>query len=88
MSWMVPWIPDSTYEADTEERVVDDIEPLFGGNIATIGKEVRHGALQMSLIVSVSTIEGGGDTTIPSPGRSPKHPLPGIGLHDSLHGRA
>ena len=29
----------------------------------------------------------GGDTTIPSPGRSPKQPLPGIGLHDSLHGR-
>ena len=29
----------------------------------------------------------GGDTTIPSPGRSPKHPLPGIGLHDPLHGR-
>ena len=30
---------------------------------------------------------GGGDTTIPSPGRSPKQPLPGIGLHDPLHGR-
>ena len=24
---------------------------------------------------------------IPSPGRSPKQPLPGIGLHDPLHGR-
>ena len=30
---------------------------------------------------------GGGDTTIPSPGRSRKQPLPGIGLHDHLHGR-
>ena len=30
---------------------------------------------------------GGGDTTIPSPGRSPKQPLPGIGLYDPLHGR-
>ena len=34
-----------------------------------------------------STIEEGGDTTIPSPGRSPKQPLPGIGLHDALHSR-
>ena len=25
--------------------------------------------------------------TIPSPGRSPKQPLPGIRLHDPLHGR-
>ena len=36
---------------------------------------------------SCSTIGEGGDTTFPSPGRSPKHPLPGIGLHDPLHGR-
>ena len=36
---------------------------------------------------SVSTIGGGGDTTIPSPGRSPKQSLPEIGLHDPLHGR-
>ena len=36
---------------------------------------------------SVPTIGGGEDTTIPSPGRSPKQPLPGIGLHDPLHGR-
>ena len=36
---------------------------------------------------SRSRIEGGGDTTIPSPGRSPKQALPGIGLHDPLHGR-
>ena len=37
---------------------------------------------------SVSTIGEGGDTTIiPSPGRSSKQPLSGIGLHDPLHGR-
>ena len=32
-----------------------------------------------------STIGEGGDTTIPSPGRSPKQSLPGIGLHNPLH---
>ena len=36
---------------------------------------------------SVSTIGGGRDTTIPSPGRSPKQPLSGIGLHVPPHGR-
>ena len=36
---------------------------------------------------SVSTFGGGGDTTISSPGMATKQPLPGIGLHDSLHGR-
>ena len=36
---------------------------------------------------SCSTIGEGGDTTIPSPGRSSKQLLPGIGLHDPLHGR-
>ena len=34
-----------------------------------------------------STIKEGGDTTISSPGRSPKQFLPGIGLHDPLHDR-
>ena len=29
----------------------------------------------------------GGDTTISSPGRSPKQPLPGMELHHPLHGR-
>ena len=37
--------------------------------------------------MSCSAIGEGGDTTTPSPGRSSKHPLPGIGLHDPLHGR-
>ena len=36
---------------------------------------------------SRSTIGGVGDTTIPSPGWLSKLPLPGIGLHDPLHGR-
>ena len=36
--------------------------------------------------MSVSTIGGGGDTTIPSPGKSPEQPPTGIGLHDPLHG--
>ena len=34
-----------------------------------------------------STIGEGGDTTISSPRRSPKQPLPVIGIHDPLHGR-
>ena len=34
---------------------------------------------------SRSTIGGGGDTTISSPGWSPKQPLPRIGLHDLLY---
>ena len=33
-----------------------------------------------------STIGESGDTTISSPGRSPKQHLPGIRLHDPLHG--
>ena len=33
------------------------------------------------------TIGEGGDRTISFPGRSPKQPLPGIGLYDLLHGR-
>ena len=37
-------------------------------------------------VKSCSTIGEGGDTTIPSPWRSPKQSLPGIGLHDPLHG--
>ena len=34
-----------------------------------------------------STIGEGGDTTISSPGRSRKQPLPGMRLQDPLHGR-
>ena len=35
----------------------------------------------------IGTIGEGGYTTISFPGRSPKQPLPGIELHDPLHGR-
>ena len=35
----------------------------------------------------VQRLGGGGDTTITSPGWSPKQPLPRIGLHDLLYGR-
>ena len=38
-------------------------------------------------LLSVPTIERGGDTTIMSPGKSPKQSLTGIGLHDPLHGQ-
>ena len=34
-----------------------------------------------------SAIGEGGDATISSPGRSPKQLLPGMRLHDPLHGR-
>ena len=34
-----------------------------------------------------SMIREGGDTMISSPGRSSKQPLPGMRLHDPLHGR-
>ena len=44
-------------------------------------------SLELCRCSSDSRIRGGRDTTIPSPGRSPKQPLPGIGLHDPLHGR-
>ena len=37
--------------------------------------------------LSRSTIGGVGDRTTPSPVWSSKQPLPGIGLHDPLHGR-
>ena len=41
----------------------------------------------LARLSSCSTIGKGGDATIPSPRRSSKQPLPGIGLHDLLHGR-
>ena len=52
----------------------------------------RSGRGEVSLLlldvahVRGSTIGEGGDTMISSPGRSPKQPLPGIGLHDPQHG--
>ena len=59
----------------------------------------HHHGLPLDLAVMVSMLDkgeginecfnawGGGDTTILSPGRSPKQPHPGIGLHDPPHGR-
>ena len=47
-----------------------------------VGEEVQGGELGKE--VSRSTIGGVGSMTIPS---SSKEPLPGIGLHDPLHGR-
>ena len=43
----------------------------------------------MNLLVNLrgSTVREGGDTTISSPGRSSKQPLPGMRRHDPLHGR-
>ena len=43
-------------------------------------------AVSADKVRSCSTIGEGRDTTIPSPWRSPKQPLPGIGLHDPLRG--
>ena len=58
----------------------------YGRNSSSrIARAIR--LLRFRAVRSVSTIGGGGDTTIPSPGRSPKQPLPGIGLHDPLYGR-
>ena len=52
----------------------------------------QHGFFQNIKSVQLEETRGstngeGGDTTISSPGRSPKHPLPEIGLHDPLHDR-
>ena len=47
----------------------------------------KHDLLTYTLLLRGSTIGEGGDTTISSPGRSPKQPLPGMRLHDPLHGR-
>ena len=41
----------------------------------------------LSVKMRGSTIGEGGDTTISSPGRSPKQPLPGMRLYDPLQGR-
>ena len=38
-------------------------------------------------VVRGLTIGEGGDKTISSPGRSSKHPFPGMRLHDPLHSR-
>ena len=57
---------------------IEVLEPKMG----EMKNDLSHTRAQ-----SVLKIGGGGDTTIPSPGMAPKQPLPGIGLHDPLHGR-
>ena len=51
------------------------------------GANVRETMLLIFCFLSVSTIGGGGDATIPSLGTSRKQPIPGTRLHDPLHGR-
>ena len=48
---------------------------------------IRDCRTRLARLKSVSTTRGGGDTTIPSPEMASKQSLPGIGLHDPLHGR-
>ena len=56
-----------------------------GGDVLWLGLALSYFLLCRA---SVSTIGGGGDTTIPSPGMSPKQPLPGIGLrHPHMVGK-
>ena len=59
-------------------------QPEYGDEQADAG---RDGLTHLARPKSVSTIGGGGDTTIPSSGMTPKQPFPGIGLHDPLYGR-
>ena len=62
--------------------------------VVTLGQQYNVGEKPTAILytyinhhASVSTIGEGGDKTIPSPGMAPKQPLPGIRLHDPLHGR-
>ena len=55
--------------------------------LPVIGDQLLGSTKMFISVVRSSTIGEGGDTTISSPGRSPKQPLPGIGLHDPLHSR-
>ena len=57
---------------------------VLGGH-TRVSKSVDDGEVEACR--SLQTIGGGGDTTIPPPGRSTKQPLLGIGLHDPLHDR-
>ena len=49
--------------------------------------DLRYPMLELHGRSRGSTIGEGGDTVISSPGMSPKLPLPGIKLHNPLHGR-
>ena len=74
---------DPNLRGQAAKAMVDALPPVPDGTcISDIPTDMAHGVLS-----SVSTIGGGGDTMFPSPGMTPKQPLPGIGLHDPLHGR-
>ena len=59
----------------------------FNPLTTTLGACWRPPVVMCPLRVGGSTIGEGGDTTISPPGRSPKQPLPGIGLHDPVYDR-
>ena len=59
----------------------------FLSDIILLTQCYYHRGTRLNAMKRGSTIGEGGDTMILSPGRSPKQPLPGIGLHDPLHGR-
>ena len=56
-----------------------------------VGEKAKAGLRHAVVYLNVRVFQGlggGGDTTIPSPGMVRKQPLPGIGLHESVHGSA
>ena len=64
--------------------VFDQKRPGTPGNsyFAQLPAVFDHFMFHSGGLLRGSTIGEGGDTTISSPGRSSKQPLPGIGLHD------
>ena len=59
----------------------------FSEYFCTISAFSLYGEYTGWIFYISSTIGEGGETTISSPARSPKQPLPGMRLHDPLHGR-
>ena len=77
--WLLYTVSLEVFADDTDYETTD-MRTVSGGAIMCGG----------ACVWSVSTIGGGGDTTIPSPGRSPKQkttPSRDIGLPYPLHGR-
>ena len=81
------WAKARNHAAAVEEDVIREAPVVPTGGQAGRWQAITDTTTIEYALVSVPTIGGGGDTTIPSPGRSPKQPLPGIGLHGPLHGR-
>ena len=73
-----------SFQGNFYSKILNTLVPFLSAHIPFlsifVGNSPRNGW-------SCSMIGEGGDTTIPSPGRSPKQLLPGIGLQDPLHGR-